>query len=358
MATIQCRLEVNALTVPQSYKIRYVARDSAGTDALVAAMAAENPNYTENDARTMLDTLVRVLQKNLINGTQSTIDGAFTFGFSFTGRLDNPDDPLPPVEDMLHVDVHVLAPFLKEIRQQAQLERLPMTEKAPLISAAEDTVLGLSDVLHSGGALRLTGSNLLFDPKREDEGCVIEGTRSGRAAQTRFVGIANTEIALLPDIPAQNEPWNNEYILAVSTRYTENGTLRTGIYRRKLRTPLTVTKLGHPNPPDVGILTDKAAAPYVKVTGGALSADETVRIQVILDAHAGSLAFNLLDMTEGGKSGAAVTVLANGAYTVPGFAGSALSSLNVTVSNFADLVKMIRSGYSGRVVDVLVVKTA
>lgn len=356
MATIQCRLEVNALTVPQSYKIRFVPRDSMDTDGIAAAMAAENPNYSVEDNKTMLANLVRVIQKNLINGTQSTVDGAFTFGFSFTGRLDNPDDPLPPVEDMLHVDVHVLAPLLKEIRQQAQLERLPMTEKAPLISAAQDTVLGLSDVLHSGGALRLTGSNLLFDPKREDEGCLIEGTRSGRTAQTRFVGISNTEVTLLPDIPAQNEPWNNEYILAVSTRYTENGTLRTGIYRRRLRTPLTVTKLGHPNPPDVGILTDKAAAAYVKVTGGSLSADETVRIQVILDAHAGSLAFSLLDMTEGGKSGAAVTVLANGAYTVPGFAGSALSSLNVTVSNFADLVKMIRSGYSGRVVDVLVVK--
>ncbi|MGX9727440.1 MAG: DUF4469 domain-containing protein [Candidatus Electronema sp. VV] len=232
-----------------------------------------------------------------------------------------------------------------------------MTEKAPLISAAEDTVLGLSDVLHSGGALRLTGTNLLFDPKREDEGCLIEGTRSGRTAQTRFAGIANTEVTLLPDIPAQPDPWNNEYILSVSTRYTENGTLRTGIYRRRLRTSLTVTKLGHPNPPEVGILTDKAAAPYVKVTGGSLSADETVRIQAILE-HNGSLSVNLLDMTEGGRAGAAVQVLANGAYTVPGFAGSALSSLNITVSSFADLVKMIRSGYSGRVVDVLVVKTA
>jgi hypothetical protein len=71
-----------------------------------------------------------------------------------------------------------------------------------------------------------------------------------------------------------------------------------------------------------------------------------------------TLTFNLLDMTEGGKAGAAVTVLANGAYTLAGFSGSALSSLNVTVNSFADLVKMIRSGYSGRLVDVLVVKVA
>ncbi|CAK8722899.1 MAG: hypothetical protein CDV28_1606 [Candidatus Electronema aureum] len=357
MATIQCRLEVNALTVPQSYKIRFVPRDSMDTDGIAAAMAAENPNYSLEDNKTMLANLVRVLQKNLINGTQSTVDGAFTFGFSFTGRLDNPDDPLPPAEDILRVDVHVLAPFLKEIRRQAQLERLPMIEKAPLINAAEDTVLGLDDVLHSGGALRLTGSNLLFDPKRSDEGCVIEGTRSGRAAQTRFAGISNAEVTLLPEFPTQNEPWNNEYILSLSTRYTENGTLRTGIYRRRLRAPLTAAQLGSPTPPETGILTDKAASPYVKITGGSLNADETVRVQAVLE-HDGSLSVSLLDMSEGGRTGASVRVAANGAYVLPGFAGSALSSLNITVSRFADLVKMIRSGYSGRVVDVLVVKTA
>ncbi len=357
MASIQCRPEVNALTVPQSYKLRFVPRDSMGTDGLAAAMTEENPNYSVEDNKTMLANLVRVIQTNLLNGTQSTIDGAFTFGISFTGRLDAPDDPLPPLEECLHVDVHVLATLLKEVRQQAQIERLPMTEKAPLINAAQETVLGLSDVLQSGGALRLTGSNLLFDPKKADEGCVIEGTRSGRAVQSRFVTISNSEVTLLPDIPAQPDPWNNEYQVAIATRYTENGTLRTGIYRRKLRTPLPVERMGHPNPPEVGILTEKAAAPYVSVTGGTLSADETVRIQALLE-HDGSLSVSLLDMSEDGRAGAPVTVSGNGPVTLGGFSGSALTSLNLNVSNFADLVKMIRSGYSGRVVDVLKVETA
>ncbi len=69
MASIQCRLEVNVLTVPQSYKIRFVPRDSAGTDDLAAAMAEENPNYTEEDNKTMLATLKRVIQKKLLSGS-------------------------------------------------------------------------------------------------------------------------------------------------------------------------------------------------------------------------------------------------------------------------------------------------
>ncbi|MGX9727441.1 MAG: hypothetical protein ACTFAK_09020 [Candidatus Electronema sp. VV] len=125
MATIQCRLEVNALTVPQSYKIRFVPRDSMDTDGIAAAMAAENPNYSVEDNKTMLANLVRVIQKNLINGTQSTVDGAFTFGFSFTGRLDNPDDPLPPVEEMLHVDSTSSRPFSRKSGSRPRLNACP-----------------------------------------------------------------------------------------------------------------------------------------------------------------------------------------------------------------------------------------
>jgi hypothetical protein len=356
MATVQVRIEGNALTTPPSYSVRFVPKDTLGYDELAAEVVQMHPNYAQEDAKTIIMAAMQRIGANLINGNQTVLPDAFTFGLSFSARLESPDDPLPPVADMLNVRVHASKSCTETVQRAVQIERLPMTEKVPVISAAEDTVLGLNDVLHSGGALRLTGTNLFFDPKKPEQACVIEGTRSGRTAQTRFVGIANTEVTLLPDIPAQNEPWNNEYTLSLSTRYTENGTLRTGIYRRKLRTPLTLTNFGHPNPPDVGILTDKAASPYVTVTGGSLSADETVRIQVILDLHAGSLAFNLLDMTEDGKAGTAVTVLANGAYVLPGFAGSALSSLNITVNNFADLVKMLRSGYSSRLVDVLVLK--
>lgn len=356
MATVQVRIEGNALTTPPSYSVRFVPKDTLGYDELAAEVVQMHPNYAQEDAKTIIMAAMERIGANLINGNQTVLPDAFTFGLSFSARLESPDDPLPPVEDMLNVRVHASKSCTETVQRSVQIERLPMTEKAPLITAAEDTVLGLKDTLHSGGALQLTGSNLLFDPKKPDEACVIEGTRSGRTVQTRFVGIANTEVTLLPDIQAQTDPWNNEYTLSIATHYTANGTLRTGTYRRKLRTPLTVTKLGHPNPPEVGILTDKAASPYVSVTGGSLSADEMVRIQVILDLHAGSLAFNLLDMTEGGKAGAAVTVTSNGPVTLTGFSGSALSSLSLTVNNFADLVKMIRSGYSSRLVEVLVLK--
>jgi hypothetical protein len=355
--TVQWRPEVNAMTTPQSWRPLHLPRSSNGSNELAARIAQKHPALDAEMVKTTLAALVEEIQIDLINGNQSVLTDAFTFRVSLNARLDTPDAPLPPVDDVLNVRVIVSRAFLKEVRRNAQLERLPPSEKLPLISAAQDTVLKLDNVLNPQGMLRLTGTDLFFDPDDEGSQCVLEGTRSGKTVQRRFGSISNTEVSILPDIPAQTSPWNNEYQLSIATHYTENGTLRTGIYRRKLRTPLTVPLFGHPHPPETGILTDKAAAPYVTVTGGTLSADETVRIQVILDLHANTLAFNVLDMTEGGKAGAAVQVTANGAYVLQGFAGSALTSLNVTVNNYAELVKMIRSGYSGRLVDVLVVKT-
>lgn len=358
MAAIQCRLEVNALTVPQSYKIRCLPQEVIGTDGLAAEIAEENPNYNQELAKAMIAALMRRIQKNLINGRQVTIDDAFSFSLSFTGRLDGPDDPLPPTDEMLHVNVRTSAPFLKEIRHQAQLERLPMTEKGPVINSAEDTRLKLHDVLYAGGVLRLSGTNLFFDPAENSGQCVLEGTRSGRAAQAQFGPIANTSIVLVPTVPAQDAPFNNEYSLSVSIRYTEHGAARTGTYRRRLRSLLTVPLFGHPHPPETGILTGNAAAPFVSITGGTASANEMLRIQAVLDIRDSRLLLSLLDMKEGGQAGAAVTVTGNGECTLPGFAGSAVSSLALRVNNYAGLTELVRNYYSGRLVDVVDIHTA
>jgi hypothetical protein len=293
--------------------------------------------------------LVEEIKLDLINGNQVALEDAFTFRISLNARLDSPDAPLPPTEKVLNVRVMVAHVFLEEARRLAQLERLPASKKLPVISSAEDSVLKLSDVLNPNGALHLSGSDLLFDQEDEACGCVLEGTRSGRQPQTRCTAVFNSEITLLPDIPAQPDPWNNEYILSISTQYTEHGTLRTGIYDRRLRTPLAVT-LGD----ETGILSNGGATPLVSVTGGTLTAASArVRVQVLLDAQDGDLRFSLVDMKDGGAAGNEVRVAANGTYTLSGYADSALTSLEVQVNKYNALAGMVRSPYSGRLVDIL-----
>ncbi|XCN74829.1 MAG: hypothetical protein Q3M24_08835 [Candidatus Electrothrix aestuarii] len=319
-------------------------------------MHEENPNYSIEDAKTALALLERVIQKKLLSGDQATIDGMLSFGLSFTGRLESPDDPLPPADETLHVSVRVLQPFLKEISQQAHFEKLPMSEKGPVIDSIEDTRLHLANVLYSKGVLHLSGTRLAFDPDAEGCKCVIEGTRSGEAVQDQFGPISDSSIVLVPDIPAQDEPFNNEYTLTVSTRPTGHGSPRIGVYRRKLRSLLLLTDFGHPNPPEVGILTSNTTSPLVSAIGGTVTADEMLRIQAVFDIRNSVLLLSLLGMTEDGDAGAAVTVTEDGEYTLPGFVGSAVTSLNVRVNNYAALLDLVRDQYYGRLADVLDVR--
>lgn len=260
-----------------------------------------------------------------------------------------PDAPLPSNKDIVNVQIYASKAFIEEVRQAVQLERLPPAQKLPVIASTEDTLLQLADVLNPDGLLKLTGTDLLFDRHAEGCGCVIAGTRNGTAIQTHFGLISNTSILIMPDIPGQSAPWNNEYTISVSTQYTENGTIRTGTYDRRLRTPLTVILST-----GAGILSGSNTTPLVEVTGGTLPAGNVwVQIQVLQDAQDGDLRFNLLDISKNGSAGAEVVVAADGVYTLPGFADSPLTNLEVTVNDYAALLKMVKIPYAGRLVDVL-----
>ena len=353
MSTLQWRPAVNALTKPVSCRIQIIPRNIAGYEEMAADISAAHPVYNADLVRSLAPLIMDWVQGRMINGDQVTLPNAFIFGISAQGRLASPDAPLPDDEDMLQASIRGTRDFMRRLRAEAKLERLPMNEKLPHINSAEDTKLKLPDVLNPAGLLRLSGSNLYFDEDDPDCSCVIRGTAGGETKQSTFGTISNSEILLAPDIPAQPHPWNNEYTISLTTQYTEHGTPRTGTYQRRLRSPLAVPNLGHPHPPETGILTGSAAAPHVVVSGGSVAANERLRIQVIQDLAGERLLFSLIDMKEDGASGAEIPVTQNGAYTLPGFTGSAVSSLEITVNNYAALWEMIRNNYQGRLVDVL-----
>ena len=347
--SIQVRLEINPLTVQHSYWIRFVPRNTADEADIAADVASKHPNFSQEIVETILKAADEAVFARLLNGEQVSKKGGFRYYISFTGRLDSPDDPLPPLDECLHVSVRVSPAFLAALRQQAHTERLPIEKKLPQINLAFDTILKLNDVLNPTGVLQLIGDDLFFDEEAGTGECVIEGTNSGRAVQTRFVSIANNVIQIMPELPTQTQPWHNEYRLMVSVHYTERGTARTGVYARMLRAPLGV-QIG--NSP--GILSSSGTDPLVTVTGGELTTESArVRIQVVHNMQDGELRCNLLDMKEGGKAGDDVRVTANGVYTLPGWTDSSVSSLEVTVADYAALFTLVRNAYAGRLVDIL-----
>jgi len=351
---IQWRPEVNALTTPQSYWIRFVPRDSADRKDIATDISLRHPNFSKADIQTILSAEDDAILARILSGEAVIKEGSFSWHPSFTGRLNDPDDPLPPLDECLQVNVRVSPPFLAALRQAAQTERLPLAEKLPLIAATRDTLLDLKDVLNPAGALQLTGDDLSFDRQQLNGcGCVLAGTRSGSTVQTRLLKVEPGEIMLLPDIPAQDAPWNNEYTVSVSTRYSEHGTLRTGICRRKLRTPILWDGAA-----GTGLLTGAAEVPAVTISSGVDVTNGMLRVQAMYDAQTDALLLSLIDMQEGGQAGAAVSVAAQGEITLHGFSGAAVSSLTVAVEQYSALKELVRSGYSGRLVDILRIELA
>ena len=351
MGTVQYRVEPNPLTKPASYRLRFLPKQTAGYDALAAAVAKDN-GLTPEQAKAFLQSTVKNIKMMLCDGIQVTLEDAFTFAPALGGKLNSPDDPLPPVSELLRISVSASRPFVQDAAQNITLERVATEEKAPSILSAADTTLELNNVLNLVGVLRLTGSNLAFNKNSPDCGCVIAGTESGSTKQSQFAGISDSEVLFVPHVPAQANPWNNEYTVAITTRYTEHGSLRSGTYGRKLRSPLTVDT-AHLGELGVGILTGSADAPYVRITGCTASASERLRIQVDSSVQEDMLSFRLVAMQEGGAVGAMVPVIANGEFTLPGFAGSAVSDIVVAVDNYAALRMMIRNNYDSRLVDIL-----
>jgi hypothetical protein len=319
-----------------------------GYARLAERIVLKNPVCSVEQAESVLRTRDTEILDILLEGSNVSLENAFTYHTSITGRMDSPDDPLPP-DSTVNVQVYAVRPFIEALRQEAKLERLPPEQKAPLIAGAEDTVLNLKDVLNPTGVLRLTGTDLLFDPNAGSGECVIEGTRSGRTVQSRFALLSNAMILVVPEIPSQTQPWNNEYRVSVSTRYTAHGSLRTGTYSRLLRTPLAITLSENS-----GILSGDEEVPLARLTDGELNGTSArVRIQATINAQDGKLYLNLLDMNEGGAAGNAVAVTSNDFYTLPGWAGSVVVNLEVTVDNYTALLNKIRDEYTNRLVDIL-----
>ena len=347
--SIQWRPQLNVLTNPPSYRMLYVPVSTVGYTEMATDISAQQPIYSEETVRAVAPLIIKWMQEQLINGRQVTLEDAFSLYLSFTGKLESPDDPMPEGNDFLRINMRVALPYLREVQHRARYNRLAKTEKVPVISSTEDTKLKLPDVLFAEGLLKLFGTHLDFDEENPLCGCTIEGTRSGEQKQELYGSITNTEILLAPDIPAQEEPWNNEYTVTVTTQYSEHGTLRSGTCSRRLRTPLLVQGLSFETGP--GILTGAAAAPYVRIQSGEGAESEMLRIQAAYDAQAGGLHLSLLGMKSG--TGALLAVTANGTYTLHGFSGSAISSLEIIIDNYDGLFDLVRNSYSGRLVDIL-----
>lgn len=349
MASILWKVEPNKLTNPASYRARQVARTTLDYTGVSSAISARNPQWTADLVESVLRQLREEVVMQLANGNAINLENFLKFAITIQARLSTPVSPLPPLSTCLGVQANASKTLRDDVRNGASAEKVSGTEKAPVILSVVDVTTGLQDVIIGGTSLRLNGTDMYFDNTITGAECVIRGTRSGSTVQTNFGKRANSEIILVADYLGQNYSHNNEYEIAVTTRYTQNGNLRTGTYNKRLRAPLLVALSALPT----GILSSVENTPLVSVTNGTVSTAQQVRIQAVINAQDQILRISLLDMIEGGVVGNSVIIDGEGTFTVPGYNGSTVTSLTLDVNHYDALYTLVHTVYNNRLIDIL-----
>lgn len=255
---IQYKIIPNYLTNPPSYTARPVPRNTLDYDALAEQIHLHNPTIPADTAKAVLEAFREEVIRQLADGNTINLSGFVSFVTSLPVRLAQPTDDLPP--DPVDVRAKPSVVLKQEVAQQAEYERLPYSEKTPDISAAYDTNTKLANWIRPDYGFRLDGSNIGFDGTDPTQGVFLTDA-DGHIVQQQKISLNQpSKIIITPDfggVPAA--PPNVEKTVAVRSRYTANGQLRTGEYAKHLRSTNVVTA----QQPKLFVVGDAADGPLV-----------------------------------------------------------------------------------------------
>jgi hypothetical protein len=349
MATIQWRPESNPLTNPKSYKARILHRVTMDYAAVAEAISARNPNFSAIAVETILRELREEVRIQLNNGNAVALKDFCSFRTSANVRLETASSPMPSPGTSLMTVISASRTLRDDVRQGASYEKLPAEEKSPVITEFMNTMLGLPNVLDSNGYLAVVkGSNILIGPGIAGSKMTIEGTQSGSTVQTDFAERTPAKISFSTMIPSQAFAWNNEYTVSITTRYTENGSLRVSTYSQYLRQSMDYTIGSLPR----GVLSSTTATAIVDITAYS-GATQTVRLCADVNSQDDTLRIWMADMTANGEVGNSVIINDDTGYTIDGYPGALITSIGIETIDWAALKTLVKTKYAGRMYDIV-----
>jgi hypothetical protein len=255
---IQYKVIPNYLTNPPSYIARPITRNTLDYDGLAAQINLHNPTIPAATAKAVLEAFREEVIRQLANGNTINLAGFMSFITTLPARLDLPTDDLPL--DPVDVKAKPSVVLKQEVTQQAKYERLPYSKKTPDIGAAYDTNSNIADWIRPDYGFRLDGSNIGFDATDPTQGVFLTDAEDNVVQQTKVSLNDPSKIIITPAFggePAVSP--NVEKTIAVRSRYTKNGQLRTGEYSKHLRSTNVVTT----EQPKLFVIGDNTDGPLV-----------------------------------------------------------------------------------------------
>lgn len=229
-------VDSNYLTNPPSHYPRVKPIDTLSLDDIARQINIHNPNMPVNSILAVLNLFVEEVQFQLTAGNWVKIENFCSFATSITDAvMANPSDPLP-AGYKIEVKAKPAAPFKQAIRDAASVSRDGIIAKAPQVSAAMHALYDIQNIVEAGYGLDISGKDIGFDPTDAEQGVFITPDLGSETRETNVTRNKPSNVIVIPSV-AVSSPNATACLLAIKTKYTANGQLKTGTATKYIRLP-------------------------------------------------------------------------------------------------------------------------
>ncbi len=224
---ITYKIVENLLTQPPSYGGIPLSLDVLDSEDMADLIHAKNPTITPALAESVLLSLLDIVQQQLLDGNNVTLENFVSFYLTIRVKLDNPNDTIRP--EQFHVNASIQSEMKADIEALATYSREDYSTKTPVIVSVYDTNTLIVNWIREGFGHRVYGDFLGFDIDDSAQGLFLDSPAGNILKQNQFSYHKNKNIIFTPVLDSVLGPAceaSVEYDLTVKVRYTPDGTLR------------------------------------------------------------------------------------------------------------------------------------
>lgn len=195
-----------------------INRGNIGMEDLIMRMVKRGTTLTEIDLSAVLMLFRSEIIRCLAEGTGVNVDDFFVIRPSVSGYFNSREDNYDPKRHRINAKICASRKLIKQLSDQARLEKISQPNKDPHIMRVHDQV---SDTYNKqmtiGYVVMLKGQRLAFNREAEDEGVFLLSSDYKRSMKINYMDvIANNKLRII--IPQKVTELGDEIYIEVRTR--------------------------------------------------------------------------------------------------------------------------------------------
>jgi len=234
---LQWKPRDNKLTTPPSYAAFPVVSNRIDIDQLATLINEQIPTISVPAIKAVLICFEKEVKHQLSKGNGITLENFLSIYPSISQRINNEDDQI--FKSSVEINLNLAITLVEEIRAVITFEKLPYIPiKQPEILSAFDSNSGIERWINGESGFTLRGNNLRYNIDAADEGVFLTSPAGNEIKQTN-ISVNNNALSIFTsELDSNLGPAgvaSVENSLFMKSRYTDNGSLRTGYFSGYIR---------------------------------------------------------------------------------------------------------------------------